>query len=266
MLQYRDGKYFATQVRMLLNSGHVRACVVGPPDETAGLSYPGVTPLVVGDKDSFAECVAMLGDVRTLRLQRASSLITTYGGESVLVYRNGVASASSEQRVQAMRASELARATPPVHHVNISEFDVASEEMATSRVVPLLRSLDLSRLQLDHAAVATLVRYGRFQNLKWLDLSGNPGITFATVEVIAAFVQSGALPCLEWLDLLGTDCDATPYVDGYHWRMAEPARQLAKTFGYQPWMMLASKIPEMANRELLTDLQRRIPPDRFSLP
>ncbi len=67
MLQYRDGKYFATQVRMLLNSGHVRACVVGPPDETAGLSYPGVTPLVVGDKDSFAECVAMLGDVRTLR-------------------------------------------------------------------------------------------------------------------------------------------------------------------------------------------------------
>lgn len=265
MLQYREGKYIASQVRMLLASLYVRACVITPPDETVGLFYPGVKVVPVGDKNTFADCVATLSRIRSLRLQRASSLCTTHR-ESVLVYLTRAALDSSEQRVQAMGASALARATPLVRHVNISEFDIAAAQMAALPVVQLLRSLDLSRLQLDHATVATLVRCGRFQNLRWLDLSGNLEITFATVEAIAASVQSGAFPCLEWLDLLGTDCDATPYIDGYHWRMAEPARQLAETYGYQPWMMLGSKIPRMANQELLTEPQRRIPPDRFSLP
>ena len=145
-------------------------------------------------------------------------------------------------------------------------MDVAAEQFARSPAARYLFSLDIARLQLNDEFVMRFVDAGNYRNLRWLDLSGNPRISYVAVEAIAIAVQQGKMPLLEWLDLLGTDCDATPYVDGCYWRMTDAARQLATLYGYQPWMMLGSRIPEMANKELLTFDQRRTPPNRFSLP
>ena len=84
------------------------------------------------------------------------------------------------------------------------------------------------------------------------------------MEAICKGVQANRLPNLAWLELLGTQCDVTPYLDGYHWRMTETARGLAKHYSVQEWMTLGKMGAEGEHYELLSQKQRNnIPPNRF---
>ena len=78
-------------------------------------------------------------------------------------------------------------------------------------------------------------------------------------------MNRGRLKKLDWLDLTGTSFDASPYVDGHYWRINEHAKQLATEYGYQRWMMLGSRIPDLANVELLTSEQREVAFGRLKL-
>jgi hypothetical protein len=256
MLEYPSGSSYAVMVKMCLASSRVRACLVQPREHKI-FADEGVRSIVVTDRRKLDACLYELAHVEWLRLQPLDS--------STLVYALKATSDAKED-LHTMRASQFASTNRHVYHVNLTALDCSVHHIVASKTARYLRSLDLSRLELQDHVVRSLVESAQFQNLRWLDLSGNPDITFAAVDAIAAAVHSRALPHLCWLDLLGTDCDATPYVDGYYWRITEPACHLADRYGYQQWMMLGSKIPKMANSELLTEVQRRTPPDRFNLP
>ena len=161
----------------------------------------------------------------------------------------------------------------PLPHVDIGyprrrggrRADLRFEQVAESPLWPTLRSLGLARLLVDDELLLDLFEGLRAPELRWLDLSGNPGLTERTVEAIACAVDEGRLPKLAWVGLLGTACDASPYIDGGYWRISAPARRLAGRFGYQDWMMLGSRKPEREARERLSGENAQVPPNRFSL-
>ena len=124
-------------------------------------------------------------------------------------------------------------------------------------------SLELSRLHIDDNHIIQLAVSPYVQNLRWLDVCWNEGITRIGVNDICKAVNEGRLRKLNWLDLNGTSCNATPYVDGSYWRMAPAARELASEFGPQKWMMLGSRKMEEEGIEILSRVERDIPPSRF---
>lgn len=265
MLATFDHKYYFTIVQMLLASRGVRACRIGPL-AMRGLSLSGVKVVVIPDPTTLRECVASLAATDAVQLESLDDLAKV-NDNSFLVYpcsQDGPFSIHDQQELT-MTSSEFVASTATVHHLNITSMDVGPVELAMARSTGQLRSLDISRLDLDDEFVIRLVKFGYFKSLRWIDLSGNSRISFSAIEAIAEAVSKGHLPLLKWVDLLGTDCDASPYVDGRYWRMTDVAMLLARTYGFQAWMMLGSRVPELANIELLSASQRLIPPSRFSL-
>jgi hypothetical protein len=147
--------------------------------------------------------------------------------------------------------------------INIVSMDLPIVEFSSCVLLRGLMSLNLSRLDLTDEAVDCFISNACLTNLRWLDLSGNRNVTKTGVISICKSVSDGLLPKLEWLNLIGTGFDATPYIDGHYWRISNYARQLIDDFGYQYWMMLGSRQPEMENSEVLTTSERRFPPGTF---
>lgn len=148
--------------------------------------------------------------------------------------------------------------------VRITEIDCSVRELAGARAWQSVLTADLKRLDLDDAALGELAETLDAPELRWLELSGNRHVTQGGVEAIARAVGTGKLPELAWLGLIGTQCQASPYVDGTRWRIAPEARMLAETYGYQRWMMLGSRRPECEAVEELPEDQLRVVPSRFS--
>lgn len=171
---------------------------------------------------------------------------------------------SEVECVAAVSCDEFRALRGQVQHVDVMSRDASGVEFARSRAATRVRSLDLSRLDIDDDWLAGMVEGLRFRNLGWVDLSGNPRVTRTGVEAVAAAVERGGLPSLWWLELAGTEWDATPYVDGFSWRMSERARQMANRYGHQRWMMLGSRLPQLENAEVLVKTERELPPSRFS--
>lgn len=144
-------------------------------------------------------------------------------------------------------------------------MDTSPLEFVSSAIALEVRSLDMSRLELSDEFLFDLSHSNAFPNLRWLDLSANPKITYRGVQALTLGVQRGKFPSLRWLELFATNCDATPYIDGRGWRMSELGRQLAARYGHQPWMMLGSRNPQMENLEILSDAELVVPPDRFTI-
>lgn len=255
--------YYEAQVQMLLASPNVRACLVGP-SEIRECLLSGVKTVVIAERNIRQECFVLLRKSQTVQAASTSELSET--SFLAYVHLRKLTADPRDSELRSMSASEFSELRGVVHHLDLQKLDLNARAFAMLPGIRHLRSLDMSRLQLDDAAVIELVSSGRVSALRWLDLSGNQRISAAAVESIAKSVHSGRMPALQWLDLLGTQCDATPYIDGRCWRITATARQLAAKYGFQPWMMLGSRIVEFANSELLTTAQQRLPPSRFTLP
>lgn len=260
-----DARYYATLVYFLLASDSVVACQIAS-SESARVPFPRVKTIVIPDASLLHECVASLSASEEIQLGHPEGTVHD-GKESVFAYSRNYRRTDyvGDQGVRAMRAAECLANIDAIRHLDISVMDVGPEALAQSRTFHQVWSLDLARLDLEDEFIVKLFKSGIFRNLRWLDLSGNARISLSAIEAISAAVFAGRLPRLVWIDLLGTDCDASPYIDGRHWRMSQVAIGLARSYGSQPWMMLGSRVPELANKELLTEHQRQIPPDRLSL-
>lgn len=138
-------------------------------------------------------------------------------------------------------------------HLTIIDIDIPLEKLFKSEKVRRLRSLDLSRLNITDEHILFLSQSENLRQLRWLDLSGNSEITQSGVEYICTGFLEGRIKDLEWLDLLGTQCDATPYLDGLRWRISTLAKKLAQRFGFQKWMMLGSREPENEYSEIVSE-------------
>lgn len=160
-----------------------------------------------------------------------------------------------------LSAAELTKGN--LFDVNITALDISIEELAKSKVLNIIKSLNLSRLNLSDDMVKIFFSNAILKNLRWLDLSGNRDVTEEGVRSICSSVKNGSLPQLDWLNLIGTSFDATPYVDGHYWRISNNARKLAADYGFQRWMMLGSRNPDLENDEVLTNSERRFPPGTF---
>jgi hypothetical protein len=163
-----------------------------------------------------------------------------------------------------LKASEFIASELPVEDVNITSLDVSSADFADAKNIPYVKALDLSRLGLTDEHIGEIFSRAKFESLVWLNLAGNRGITETGVRAICESVRSGLSGKLDWLCLLGTECDASPYVDGHYWRMSSHAKKLASEFGDQRWMMLGSRISSDECFELLTTEQRECELGRFT--
>ncbi len=163
----------------------------------------------------------------------------------------------------ALTASEFLQQTEAAEHINLIKIDVPVAVLFASPLWSIVKSLDASRLQEDNDFVEALAASENLKQLSWLNLAANPEISYRGVRSISKAVAEKRLPNLEWLDLLGTLCDATPYIDGWSWRMTRDARSLSAEFGAQIWMTLGSHKPEDSSIELLSPVERDLPPDRF---
>lgn len=166
-------------------------------------------------------------------------------------------------RVERLSASEFIRSSVENGHVDIWEFDVDPSLFGECENLRNVRSLRLSKLRLNDSDLDRIFEPQNFSQLSWLDLSGNPGISYAGVHDLAQRIAKMEIPKLGWLELLGTGCDATPYVDGAVWRMTTHARRIQAKFGDQRWMMLGTKNIDDENREILSVADRQLPPNRF---
>lgn len=170
-----------------------------------------------------------------------------------------------DESVIQMTAREFVSAVVSAPHVEIMLMDTSPLEFVSSVIACEVRSLEMSRLELSNEFLYDFNHSNVFPNLRWLDLSANPRITYAGVQALTLGVQRGKFPSLRWLELFATECDATPYIDGQYWRMTKRGKELAARYGHQPWMMLGSRNPKMEGCELLYDAQLNIPPDRFTI-
>jgi hypothetical protein len=180
-------------------------------------------------------------------------------------YGRGKPMTYTSPEAKELAASEFVAAKRAPAHVNLTAADVSFEVLFTAQSWSTVKTLDASRLHVDDSFLIALGNSRRLDQLWWLDLSGNPDVTRRGVQSIAKGVAERRIPKLAWLNLLGTQCDATPYLDGSYWRMARSATELAKEFGAQKWMMLGSRQPQLAGREPLAPAARHVPPDRFML-
>lgn len=259
-----SGDCLAAEVQMLLASDSVRACLIGPPLEKS-VCFLDTKSFPISEPVAFRDCLYWLRRSNTIQLRNVRDTLLSEH-DYFIAYRRAdrFTGDNATKNIEIKSVAQFASCAGSVLHLTVSEVDAPIINLSKSAHISQLQSLDISRLQLDNDSVVSLVQSTHFRNLRWLDLSGNSNISFSSVRVIAEAVSNGRFPCLQWIDLLGTDCDATPYVDGRYWRISDLARSLANEFGYQPWMMLGSRIPELENRELLTSIQRQVPPDRFS--
>lgn len=264
MKMHFDATYFETEARMLLSSPTIHGLILS--SSTSGFASAdseGLKELVIEDDGVRYACIASLSYYGSLCVRHIQD--PAFETETYLVYPGYRPDESeSAQSVAVISAKEFVEARTHAEHLNISSMNISPRTLGAAPGLGKLKSLDLSRLGLDDRAVGEILSEAYFRSLKWLDLSGNSRISYGGIAGIADVVLSRRFPVLKWLDLIGTDCDATPYVDGYTWRISDVARGLAERFGFQPWMMLGSRIPEMEGRELLSDAERQIPPDRFS--
>jgi hypothetical protein len=164
-----------------------------------------------------------------------------------------------------LKASEFIESELPVSDVNITRLDVSYQDFTDSRNIPHVKALDLSRLLLTDKDICEIFSQARFESLVWLNLAGNQGITETGVRAICESVRSGLSGNLDWLNLVGTECDASPYVDRHYWRMSPHAKELASEFGDQRWMMLGSRISADEMLEVLTNEQAEVAGGRFRL-
>ncbi|MEJ0063603.1 MAG: hypothetical protein WDO70_10525 [Alphaproteobacteria bacterium] len=172
--------------------------------------------------------------------------------------------AKTRRHTKLLAAHEIIKAGRAPSHVELWKAEgVSVEDLFRLVDWSLTKSLNASQLAVQDDFAVALAGCETIKNLWWLDLAGNSGIARDGVRAIAEGVQQGRLPKLEWMNLIGTEYDATPYIDGSYWRMTRNAESLTEEFGAQAWMMLGSRQPELSGREPLRPLERRLPPDRF---
>lgn len=252
-LKYPNANSYAMQVMMLATAG-VKVCLLEPPQSSVLELEKDKRQVIIPDDTYFQECVALITNKDQFRL-KSGIFWEPERRDSFYVYRPNY-ECDRMPSFLSVKASEYLQSTERAYHLNITAIDVPIEDFLASTQSPFIRSLNLSRLGLTDAMIQKMVMSGRLKNLRFLDLSGNLEITLLGVESICASVHERQMPWLEQLDLLGTDCDASPYTDGHYWRISETAKKLSKRYGFQAWMMLGSKIPELENRELLTRAER----------
>lgn len=146
-----------------------------------------------------------------------------------------------------MRASEALVAEKLPEHLDIDCWDALTEQFfAMQRLVDVI-SLDLQRIGINDDDVIALARCPFLPNLRWLSLVGNRISDLAVREICRA-IQGGWFD-LNWLDLVGTDYDATIYLDGgdeneAYWRLPKASNDLRKEFGLQYWMTIGFPLEE----------------------
>ena len=265
MFDLLDGDYHAAEAEMLLTSPSTEVCIICR--EMVDFGQKNIRTIVIDDDDTMLACISALRRAPLLNLRETSLSLSDYSSAYVAYAGRRRGSPDSElDKVQLMTAKQYVAIDSAPRHIELVEMNAKPWEIGEVRAATRLRSLGLSRLELNDSQAIEIFSSGRFRNLRWIDLSGNPSITVATVEAIATAVDMGVMPFLEWLDLLGTDYDATPYIDGFSWRISDAARPIAERVGYQRWMMLGCKIREFEAIELLPAEQRKTPPNRFTLP
>ena len=247
-----------TRVKMLLASAKISACLIVP---TCGLHFSdyGIRTVEI-PIECYAECVGQLAGIREYRSQTVTNLLPPEVAQT-LVYPAGVIATPPT----GLEASDFAATGERIYHLNLTSIDTPIGDIASAPNVPYLRSLDLSRLNLSDDFIHDFFSSAQLLKLHSIDLSGNHGVTETGVRCICEAINAGRLSKLDWLDLTGTDFDASPYIDGHYWRINNHARHLAEVFGFQRWMMLGSRIPELENVELLTSEQREIAYGRLML-
>ena len=256
-LEYRTSQRIP-QIKMLFASANISACLLVPP---CGIDYSAYgTKTIEIPHESYAECIERLKIESGFRSQLVTNLIPS-DFEQTLVY--------PIERIEisliGLSAAEFIRSDVRINDLNITMFNDTCRDFSYAKNVPYLRVLDLSRLTLTDENIHDIFSVANFLNLRGLDLSGNRGVSERGVRVICNAIRKGQLKQLDWLDLTGTSFDVSPYIDGHYWRINEQAKKLADEFGYQRWMMLGSRIPELANVELLTSEQREIALGRLRL-
>lgn len=150
-----------------------------------------------------------------------------------------------------MRASEFLDYPEPVKHLSINCWDVDTVSFGLDKKLTEAVSLDISRLGVDDFDVVGLVYSPYLTNLRWLSLAGNVIGEIAVRTLCYAGKHLGW--DLQWLDLRGTDCDATPYLDGGDdmttlWRMPLITHLLLKEYGWQKWMTLGHPPSDECNK------------------
>ena len=160
-------------------------------------------------------------------------------------------------------AAEFAEGSVRDVDINITAMDIPVTKLAQCKALYRLKSLNMSRLDLTDQMIVAFFSLAHLNDLRWLDLSGNRHVTEVGVRSICESVKIGLLPRLDWLNLIGTSFDATPYIDGHYWRISNNARKLAEKFGYQRWMMLGSRNPDLENYEVLSTHEISFPPGMF---
>jgi hypothetical protein len=251
IFNYLSSDYYFTHIKMLLAVSNIHACLLVPQPN---LLYPEraikTLELPVEAYDHVLTLVANDGNLRSQMVDvfphNTSLQCVVYCKETQIPKR------------ESMTANQFVSSAERVLYLNVSHLDIPLLKLTVSSQLASVRCLDLSRLRLEDKRFIEFLEAGRLTNLRRLDLSGNPGITSSSVSAICGAVAAGRLPNLNCLELNGTECDASPYIDGHYWRISEAARQLASEFGFQRWMMLGSRIPELSNSELLT-LEQRYP-------
>jgi len=249
-----DAAYVATEVRMLLASTSVDECFVGLEEPHS--SRVGLRVLIVGDIYTLNATKESLEKKDGISVQAAND---EQSGSAFFASR----SSQRSGEVWEGTAADFLSAKRSPEHVTITAINVPVKEFFSSWRLDRIVSLDLSRLNLDDVSLCAIASRGDFGRLKWLDLSGNHALTDKAVTAIAELYSCGQFQNLRWLNLIGTSCDATPYVDGYSWRMPKITHEIAKRHGYQPWMMLGTRSPGEEGAELLTENDMKVPPDRF---
>ncbi len=243
---------------MLLSSANTSACLVVP---MCGLQFSEYqTKIIEIPLEDYKECVGQLSKIGGFRSQTVSHLLPVEITQTLVYPVEAVAARSI-----GLDASDFVATDRRIQHLNLTSVDTGIDYIANAPNVPFLQSLDLSRLNLSDDYIREFFSSAQLSKLRSIDLSGNQGVTEAGVRCICEAINDGRLGKLDWLDLTGTDFDASPYIDGHYWRINDNARPLAGEFGFQRWMMLGSRIPELENIELLTSKQREIASRRLML-
>src|SRR5580698_6133276 len=156
MLALLDGKYFAAEVTMLLASPSVNACVLQLPG-SVGFSHARMPSIVFDDRRHLDECIGSLGGSPVLHLRDASLLAPRDLG-SCIAYIDRRSGPREEQKEQFLTAREFVASKIPIRHLTISKMDVSANDLALAMAASRLRSLDLSRLELEDQTVVGMVR------------------------------------------------------------------------------------------------------------
>jgi len=215
----------------------------------------------IADLDKLNACAVLLKEDKSFEVKLAayeSQRIPIY-----VVYLNTKSPVATQNNHRFLTLSEFLEKDERIPHVSIVEIDVPFDKLVSHVKSNWIISLRLCGLNLTRDNISKLCFSGMLSSLKWLDISGNNRISCASVEDIARAVNQGYLDNLEWLDLSATECNATPYVDAPNWRMTDEAVRLAEKFGFQRWMMLGSRVPELENLEILSDSELELPPSRY---